>query len=317
MSRTPLLKEVGEEGVIRLLRGLFPARAGIPLGIGDDTAVLPDTPKSYLLFTTDASVDGVDFRLGESKPEAIGRKVLAQNLSDIAAMGGTPLYGVMSLGLPASLPVDFVKKFYAGVKKLSRKFKMQMVGGDLSRSKVLFASCALIGKVEKKFAIFRKGARAGDFIFVTGSLGGSILGKHFHFIPRVREARFLVRNFKLNAMIDVSDGLARDLGHILAESGKSAVLYGNRVPVDQAARVLARKTGKNPLEHALGDGEDFELLFTVSLREGKKLLALKKVLGTPVSFIGKIEDGKGLFIQASERSSEKRKRISCSGFSHF
>ncbi|HNV86135.1 MAG TPA: thiamine-phosphate kinase [Candidatus Omnitrophota bacterium] len=316
MNKKLLLKDAGEEGLIRRLRMFFPPCPRIPMGIGDDTAVLPYTRQAYLLFTTDASVDGIDFRLAKIGPEAIGRKVLAQNLSDIAAMGGIPLYGVMTLGVPPSFPVDFVEEFYAGVKKLSRRFNMKIVGGDFSRSKVFFASCALIGAVEKKYAVFRKNARTGDFIFVTGTLGGSILGRHFCFAPRIREARFLVRKFRPHAMIDVSDGLTRDLGHLLDESGKSAVLYADRIPVSEAAKVLARKTGKKPLEHALGDGEDFELLFTVSPGDGKKLMALKKVAGTAVHFIGRVRKGKGLFIQSSEKSLE-RKRIPCKGFSHF
>lgn len=299
------------------MRSLFPECRRIPAGIGDDTAVLPYDKSSYLLLTTDACVDAVDFVLKKTRPEAIGRKVVAQNLSDIAAMGGVPLYAVMTLGLPKGLGGGFVKAFYRGVKRLCAQYGVALVGGDFSGSETFFASCALVGKVEKRNVVLRSGARAGDRIFVTGRLGGSMLGRHLSFKPRIPEARFLTRNFKVRSMIDLSDGIAKDLRHILEESGKGAILYENRIPVSKAAKALSKGTGRSSLEHALCDGEDFELLFTVSPADAKRLMRSGRgILGTPVNCIGRITVQKGFYIQSSEKASDRRK-LGWKGFTHF
>lgn len=311
------LSKMGEFGLIERLRRLLPKAGHVVMGIGDDTAVLPWDRHHHLLFTVDTVVDEVDFRLEEVEPEQIGWKVLAVNLSDIAAMGGLPLYAVVSLGLPKNMSDSFVRRFYKGVKKLSELYNVSVVGGDLSRSRVFFASVSLIGKVETGKLVLRNGAKTGDLICVTGSLGGSILGKHLSFRPRIREARFLVEHFEVHSMIDLSDGLSQDLGHILEESGKGARLYEKRIPISKNAFLIAKKRKIKPIRSALCDGEDFELLFTLPPKEAYRLVKLKRGLeGIPVSCIGHITGGKSLIIQKDEQSSKGRV-CRWKGYQHF
>ncbi len=311
------LASLGEFSLIERIREFFPRTGKVLAGIGEDTAVFPCDQRHYSLLTVDTVVDGVDFRLKKVRPEQAGWKALAVSLSDIAAMGGLPLYALVSLGLPGNMDYPFIRRFYAGMKRLSKIFNVSVVGGDLSRSKVFFASVTLLGKVEKRKVCLRSKAKAGDFIFVTGSLGGSILGKHLSFMPRLRESRFLVRNFSVHAMIDISDGLLQDLGHILEESGKGALVFGNRIPVSRDAFRLLRRKKRSPLHSALCDGEDFELLFTLSPTEAKKMLKLRSgLLGTPVSCIGKITKERGVRLQMGENSTA-RGIISCQGYEHF
>lgn len=327
----PKLSETGEEGILRCIRRIIPESPGIPVGIGDDAACLAFDRKSYLLFTVDAVVDGIDFHLDKAqpegpirtsrglikpiRPEAVGRKTLAQNLSDIAAMGGLPLYAVVSLGLPRQFPLRFVERFYRGMMPLAREWGVAIVGGDLSRSRVFFASLALLGRVERKNLVRRSGAQAGDLLFVTGAMGGSILGRHFSFRPRLKEARHLVTRHEIHAMIDVSDGLIEDLSRLCEASGKGARVYLNRVPVSQDARRLARMKHGDALRSALTDGEDFELLFACPKREGRKILA-RGIGGTRVSCIGEVTDSREVVFLNNEKDGKECK-ISWRGFRHF
>jgi thiamine-monophosphate kinase len=311
----PNLSETGEEEILRCIRRMIPESPEIPVGIGDDAACLAFDRKSYLLFTVDAVVDGVDFHLAKISPEAVGRKTLAQNLSDIAAMGGLPLYAVVSLGLPRRFPLRFVERFYRGMMPLAREWGVAIVGGDLSRSRVFFASLALLGRVERKNLVRRSGARDGDLLFVTGALGGSILGRHFSFRPRLREARQLVTRHEIHAMIDVSDGLIEDLARLCEASGKGACVYLNRVPVSSDARRLARMKHGDALRSALTDGEDFELLFACSKREGRKIL--RRGIGrTRVTSIGEITASRKMVFLKNDKDGKECK-IPWRGFRHF
>ncbi|OGX34280.1 MAG: hypothetical protein A2787_08750, partial [Omnitrophica WOR_2 bacterium RIFCSPHIGHO2_01_FULL_48_9] len=298
------LSAIGEFGLIGLLRKQFSGsrRRGRPeviKGIGDDTAVLPFHKDKYLLFTTDMIVEGVHFTK-KSPPEAIGRKAMACNLSDIAAMGGVPTYAVVSLGTPARVKVKFIQEIYAGMEHLGKKYRVTIVGGDTVRSDKLIINIALLGEVKRKALTTRAGAKRGDWIFVTGPLGNSLKsGRHLSFTPRLKEAQYLVQNFKPTAMLDISDGLAADVGHILEESRVGAVLYEPKIPCHRGAA----------LNNALYDGEDFELLFTVPPASGKKLLADKRFY-----FIGEIVDRKNGLTLVDRRW--KSRRLPFKGFTH-
>ncbi|MBF0485309.1 MAG: thiamine-phosphate kinase [Candidatus Omnitrophica bacterium] len=256
------LAKLGEFGLIDRLKRFQNLSLRVVKGMGDDAAVLSLDSKHYQLFTTDMIVEGVHFLKGERAFD-VGHKALACNISDIAAMGGWATFAVVSLGLPSGTPVQYVEKIYAGMAALAKKFHVSIVGGDTVKADKLTINIALLGEVEKKNLVTRDGAKPGDVIFVTGRLGGSFKSrKHLTFLPRVAEARFLVEAFKPHAMMDISDGLLGDLGHILKASRAGAVLEEKLIPCAKGAS----------LTEALSQGEDFELLFTCSSVKASKLL---------------------------------------------
>lgn len=256
------LSQLGEFGLIDVLKKYAPVSKDVIKGIGDDAAVLPFNKREYLLFTTDMLYEGTHFTR-RMPPRGIGHKALASNISDIAAMGGWPTYAVVSIGVPKNLPVRFVKEVYQGMRLVAGSFDVSIVGGDTIKSDKIVINVAMLGLVEKKKLVTRAGAQAGDWIFVTGPLGGSLQsGRHLNFIPRLAQARFLVAKFKPSAMIDISDGLSGDLNHILEESKAGARLDYASIP---------RQRGVS-LSGALNDGEDFELVFTLGPRKARGLM---------------------------------------------
>jgi thiamine-monophosphate kinase len=280
----------GEFDYISWLRGRTPPSPKILVGPGDDCAVL--TPnKRPLLVTTDMLMDGTDFIISEVGPRRAGRKAMAANLSDIAAMAGVPTAAVVSLALPRKVTGDrgqatdleprfFAEELYLGLRDVADAFDVAIVGGDTnSWAGPLVISVTVLGEATERGAVLRSGARVGDWIFVTGPLGGSILGHHLDFTPRVREALALNAAVDVHAMCDISDGLSADLNHILEESRCGAVLEMDAIPISAAAREISLKSNKTPLQHALGDGEDFELVFTVSPLDGEKLLREPPIAG--------------------------------------
>ncbi len=295
------------ELIKRLKRKIPRKMQGPKPGIGDDAAVLPGAGSEAWLLTTDAVVDGVDFQLGRIKPQDAGRKALAVNLSDIAAMGGEPAAFVAAIGIPAGFSAAWVEKCYDGMVRLARQYKVLFVGGDVSRSRTFFISIALLGRAPRREVVLRSGAKAGDWIAVTGRLGGSIHGRHYSFEPRVREARFLARNFKPTAMIDISDGLAQDLGHVLKASRKGAQIDLNSIPVSAAAKGL---------KGALSDGEDFELLFTIPASRKKPLQRRwkRQFPRLRLSFIGRVTHGKQIEWKLNGKKTAAPARA---GFQHF
>lgn len=295
------LNKIGEFGLIRRIKRAIRTDASVIKGIGDDCAVIKFNSREYLLLTCDMLVEGVDFTPDED-PYLIGRKALGVSISDIAACAGMPRYALISLGIPKNKKSRFVDKLYKGIKDLAKTYSLNIIGGDISRSKQLVINVSLVGIVEKENLVLRSGAQLKDIIMVSGPLGGSIKGKHLRFIPRVKEARLLVNSVKLNSMIDISDGLAQDLSHILKESAKGAVIYQDLIP-------LSRDCSR--LDDALNSGEDFELLFTLSIREARKLLALNDSF-VPIGHI--VEKDKGLFLIDK---SGKPERIRVKGFIHF
>ncbi len=291
----------------------------VPLGIGDDAAVLDVAKDKQLVVATDVIVESVDFKISELSPEKIGRKALAVNLSDIAAMGATPKAFVISVGKPPHVSVAWLKRFYNGLFSLSKQFDVSCVGGDFSSSKEFFASVTIFGEARPFQIVKRSGAKKGDWIAVTGALGGSILRRHCDFIPRVMEGLFLSEHFTPTAMIDISDGLVQDLTHVLRSSKAGVVLDLDRIPVSLDSIKLNAGNKTKALISALSDGEDFELLFTVPAWQKANLTRewKKKFPKVQLSWIGTI-------IGASRKISWRRNgkpisspKLPRQGFSHF
>ncbi|MEI6787550.1 MAG: thiamine-phosphate kinase [bacterium] len=260
------MKHIGEDALIQRLKRLLPGRADVVAGIGDDCAVVRTGPRDSfdLLLKSDPVIEGVHFT-ATAPAEAIGHKALGRVLSDIAAMGGEPLWVLIDLVAPASVPVKRIEGIYRGLAKLARRHGVAIVGGDTSRGRTLELHVFAVGRILRGRAVLRSGAKPGDSLYVTGSLGGSGQGRHLRFEPRLIEGQWLASGKWATAMMDVSDGLATDLRRLIAASGTGAVVEAARIPVSPAAkRLLDRRA---PLEHALSDGEDFELLFTVSPRK--------------------------------------------------
>lgn len=279
------LDGMGEDALIARLVGLVPTGAGLE-GPGDDCAVADEGGAHLRLLKTDALVEGVHFVRGENA-RRVGWKAVARVVSDFAVMGGLPERLLATLALPAETELQWVEDVYRGMGDCLKEFGAVMVGGETCR--VPQGSAAVIsisgtGRVERDSLVTRSGGNAGDGIWVTGTLGGSLRGKHLDFMPRVLQARWLVEHFKPTAMMDLSDGLARDLPRLAGASGCGFVLDRAMIPV----------TGGHTLEQALEDGEDFELLFTIPESEGFEIGWERIFPGLRLSRIGRlVEFGNG------------------------
>lgn len=298
------IKDIGEFSLIdRIAKGISPS-GRVVKGIGDDAAVLRYSKDKYLLFTCDMLVEDRHF-YRKSGGYLVGKKSLSVNVSDIAAMGGLPRFAVISLGVPPSLDLKYVDDLYRGIRNVAKGFNIDLVGGDSVASERITINIAILGEVEKKNLVLRSGAKQGDAIFITGSIGGSIKGRHLSFSPRLKEARFLVRNFNVHSMIDVSDGLVADLGHILRSSGAGALIYESHIPISKLAKNF---------DSAINEGEDFELLFTVPARHEARLVRTWP-FKTRLSGIGKVcSKGRGLCLVSKAGRIEK---IKPKGYTHF
>jgi len=286
-----------------LLRSLRPG-PGVRVGVGDDAAVLR-LAKKDLLASTDSLVEGVHFAPGTS-PRLAGGKAAGRVLSDMAAMAAAPRFGLLSLVVPPTWTSSAVRRFVEGFDDRLRRHGACLVGGDAACAAGPFvAAAALLGEPGARRALRRAGARPGDLILATGTFGGSILGRHLRFVPRVREAIALARRLPIAAAIDVSDGLALDLHRLCRASGVGAVLEARAVPVSRAARLLARRTGRSPLAHALGDGEDHELLLAMRPSGRPRLVGLRAgvAVRVPLHVIGRF-GGRGVRIR-DERGRER------------
>jgi len=261
----------------------------LELGIGDDTAVVAFPDPVHALFAVDVLLEGVHFTVSDTTPEAIGRKALAVNLSDIAAMAGRPIAAVVGVALNRQHGFDFAKQLLRGMHQVAEEFGVVIAGGDTNIwDGPLVVSVSVLGEATHRGAVRRNGAKVGDWVLVTGGLGGSRAGKHLNFRPRVDEALTLHERVELHAMIDISDGLCADLAHILEESHVAAILNQTAIPLSEAAH--AANDDRCALDHALGDGEDFELLFTVSPQDGNTLLQ-SPPFSLPITHIGEIVEG--------------------------
>lgn len=294
------LRQLGEFGLIDRLKKFQNLSPRVIHGIGDDAAVLPLDRTRHQLFTTDMLTEGVHFLCAMSARQ-VGWKALAVNVSDIAAMGGSPGCAVVSLGIPRDLGLQYIEGIYEGLNQCARRFGISVVGGDTVRSRELVINIALLGTVEKKHLVLRSGAREGDVIFVTGALGRSFKsGRHLTFTPRLKEAHWLVRNVRPSAMIDISDGLSGDLGHILKASQTGALLDEELIP---------RRKGAD-LRSAMNEGEDFELLFTVAPEKAQRLIRAGKFF--PIGVIACA--GQGFFLHKKDGAIV---RVAPKAFSHF
>jgi len=279
------MKESAVIAHIRSLSGFDPAV--VPVGPGDDMAVVRRGGQD-LLVATDQVLDGVHFVLAEHGARAAGRKAMARNLSDVAAMAAEPLAAVATVALPRDFVDTDAKELYAGLRELGDEFACLLVGGDIATwDGALAVSLTILATPGPRGPVLRGGAQTGDAVCVTGSLGAGWHGqRHLTFTPRVREALALAARCELHAMIDISDGLATDLGHVCEMSGVGAEVEAAAVPVHPDAARLR----PDPPAAALGDGEDYELLFTLPNAEADALLA-EQPLGVPVTRIGTIVAG--------------------------
>ncbi|MSU58636.1 MAG: thiamine-monophosphate kinase [Pedosphaera sp.] len=309
---------MNEFELIRCLTRDLPTNESVVVGAGDDCAALEiGDAERLLLFKTDAVVEGIHFTR-ETPPEKIGRKALARCLSDIAAMAGTPTAAVVTIALPKKFEPEFVEKIYAGLNALAERHGVAIVGGETTTNpERVLISVALVGFVARKKMLLRSGAKVGDAIFVTGELGGSLAGRHLDFEPRLAEARWLAENFSIHALMDVSDGLAGDLRHILAASKVGAEVLKSAVPISRAAKQNAKRgdAAKPAFVAALTDGEDFELLFTVASRDAVPLLDAwkKKFPALKLSCIGRIIAREGITL----REKAGTRLLSAQGYAHF
>ncbi len=314
------LRRLGELGLIRRLREEAErvSASGVTVGIGDDAAVLAISPGAALLATTDLVIEDVHFRRAWTAPEDIGWKAMAVNLSDIAAMGGTPRWALVALAVPADTAVDEIEACYRGMRAAAAPHGVAIVGGDTSESpRGWFVDVTLLGE-HPGTPRRRSGARAGDAIAVTGSLGRAAAGlavlemgadearRHglgeaviedltrAHLRPRARvaEGRWLGEAREVRAMMDCSDGLATDLGHVCRESSVGARISLDRLPVAPDVAAVGRALGHDSLAWATSGGEDYELLFTCDPAQVERLSReLQRSTGTPVTVIGAVEAG--------------------------
>ncbi|HET9942816.1 MAG TPA: thiamine-phosphate kinase [Terriglobia bacterium] len=277
------LRDLGENGLIDRIRRRFRSSA-LPVGIGDDAAVF-DVPSGHsLVYCSDLVLENTHFQRNMHPAESVGYKSIAVNVSDIGAMGGIPMFFTISLAAPGDLDVAWIDAFYSGVEKACRDFDVVLAGGDTSAGPCIFVDVSMVGRVETGHAVLRSGARAGDRIYVTGTLGGSALGlellragtmegpavqRHLYPEPRHRVGRAVARS--AHAMIDISDGLSSDLAHIVAESGVSARIYRDRIPAANGTTDT----------HVLDGGEEYELLITAAELP-------EQIDGVPLACIGEI-----------------------------
>jgi thiamine-monophosphate kinase len=303
-----------EFGLIEWIRRRAAAREGVPLGIGDDCAALRLAGEA--LVTTDMLMDGRHFRLGEATPDQVGYKALAVNLSDIAAMAGRPVAAFVAVALPKDNAGAIARGLWEGMRPLAERFGVALAGGDTNAWDGPLVICiTVVGEATARGAVRRSGAKPGDALLVTGPLGGSLLGRHLRPRPRVAEALAIHEAVDVHAMIDISDGLAADLGHVLEESGGlGAVIDEGAIPVHEDAVAIARDDGRPPVEHALHDGEDFELLLAVAPDDADRLLA-----GTPpgceaLRRIGVVSDRPGLRLRSADGA---ERVIEPRGFDHL
>ncbi len=310
---------MSEFELIQKLVADLPTSASTVIAAGDDCAgVRPPAEGHLLLLKTDAVVEGVHFTRQDDALQ-VGHKALARCLSDIAAMGGRPDSALITLGVPDMESTEYVEAVYRGLVATARRYEVAIVGGETVRNPGgLLISVSLTGSVIEERVVRRSGAQEGDAIFVTGELGGSILGHHLKFKPRVAEAAWLVERVPVHAMVDVSDGLNRDLGHILRASQVGATLNEQYLPIRREAKLRAREDAqaKPALWAALTDGEDFELVFTVPAADavGLKDGWREAFPDTRLSLIGRIDAQAGLRLKQKDGI---RSLSNEDGFDHF
>ncbi len=328
------ISQIGEFGLIQRIRSSLRAfQQGAVVGIGDDTAVVEVSSVDLILFTSDTLVEDIHFKWDYTSLRELGWKALAVNISDIAAIGGSPTYCLVSLGLSKDKETSLVDELYEGLKEVASLSKVGIIGGDLVYSSVFFITISLLGQAKREEIILRSGAQKGDLIYVTGELGTaaaglacleksslpigqsvreSLIERHLKPFPRFREGQEIGRRRVASAMIDISDGLASDLTRLGKESDKGAVLWEEELPVAPSSKTLAKILKQSFLKWALYGGEDYELLFTVP--PGKKKL-VEEELDFSCSLIGEVVDKREGISIINKRGT--RTRIEGGGYDHF
>ncbi|NVM21172.1 MAG: thiamine-phosphate kinase [Desulfobacterales bacterium] len=317
ISKNKTLSDLGETGIIRLIQGKSPHElpSYVKKGIDDDCAVLETASNRVLLVTTDTLIEGIHFTGRTISAEALGWKALAVNISDIAAMGGAQQTAFLSIALRPDSQASFLESFMAGFNALAGKTGVVLAGGDTVESPSFAAiTITLLGDCLPEHVVYRSGARAGDDVWVTGPLGNAAAGlfllqnkeagapseydalvrAHQKPMPLFKLGRALAEGGLVHAMIDISDGISKDLGHVCEQSGVGAVLEAASIPLSSDLSRLAAEMGKNPLDWALHGGEDYALLFTASPADKAKIESLTaKLSGSPATRVGAIvrEDG--------------------------
>jgi thiamine-monophosphate kinase len=331
------INEIGEFGLIESIKkDCITSLEGVVKGIGDDCAVFRSSSGRVLLLTTDMLVEDIHFLRNTITPYQLGRKAVAVNLSDIAAMGGRPLVILISLALPAQTEVEEMQEFYRGMSDICGLYGVNIVGGDTVASPDnLIINVSLIGEADEHEILYRSGARPGDKIYLTGPVGDSSAGlsilKHEisapeslcgHFVKAHNEPEPLIETGKMiagsrlaTAMIDLSDGLLSDLGHICQESRVGALLFRDKLPLSRELESLAAHAGFDPFDFALSGGEDYVLLVTVPGAKTRDFeLACKARIPSPLFLIGDIREEKGISITNADGSVEE---LAPKGFDHF
>jgi len=327
------LREIGEFDLIgRIRKWMATSNPALIRGIGDDVAVV-EVSRKVLLVTTDILIEDIHFKRAWIDPYHLGKKALAVNVSDIAAMGGTPEYFLISLGLPKNLPLSFVTSFYRGLKQGAKQFNVDLIGGDTSVSREITINICVLGDGKKGDLVFRNGARVGDDLFVSGTLGDAALGlrilqekrlkerptglveKHLSPSPRIELGQAIAKHHWATSMIDVSDGLLMDTNHLLEESKVGVRIWEDRVPLSNLYRKWIGFFSKNPFQIALAGGEDYELLFTAPPKMRKRISNLARSLKIPIARIGEIlAQKKGFLMVGKDGKEYPPSRL---GFEHF
>ncbi len=323
---------ISEFGLIDIIKRRYQtANKGLIVGIGDDAAVFAvDKTRSGLL-TIDTLVDKIHFDLAYTSFEDLGHKAMAANLSDIAAMGGRPVLAVVSITISRGSTIKDIEKIYAGMKRLAKKHGVAVCGGDTVAGRELSLTIAVYGEARKNNIGLRSGAKAGDAILVTGTLGAAQAGleilkskiknqkskifqKHLRPEPRAKEAQLLASKFKLHGMMDISDGLASELHHLARESRVGIVIDQGALPVAEEAVTAANILKKDPLEYCLYGGEEYELLFTLPARQAVEARIILSRAGTTCSIIGQVVKGNGVRMIGYDL---KNVKIPDKGYKHF
>ncbi|MBN2468375.1 MAG: thiamine-phosphate kinase [Deltaproteobacteria bacterium] len=328
--------ELGEFKFIERISHHYPSTNPFVIkGIGDDAAVMSVSRDSVILVTTDQLIEGFHFQLAATEGWKLGWKALAVNLSDVAAMGGTPVGYTLSLGIPTRrVSLTFLDEFYRGLSRLGKKETVALLGGDTSESgERLTISISVIGTALREQVVYRNGANDGDDIYVTGWLGDASVGlkliergekttealelieRHLCPTPRTREGRLLAEKGIPTAMIDVSDGLLADLNHILHQSGLGAEIELSALPLSQAFRSCAAPCSADPLMLALGGGEDYELLFSASIGRREEIEGICEDLSCPITRIGRLsKEIQGILLKDKQGMTRKADPL---GYDHF
>jgi len=330
------LTDIGEFGLIDLIKKKFtPYGSETVVGIDDDCAVVMGREGLYTLYTCDSQVEGSHFITNLVPPYLLGQKILSVNLSDIAAMGGTPRFALLSLVLRSNISVEWINTFLEGFRCKAKQYGVEVIGGNLAHTKgELILDVTLVGEVKRNRLLLRNQARIGDLILVTGFLGDAaaglkilleeqkvstareqyLLNRYFLPEPRVEVGKVLSQSGNRMALIDISDGFAQDLGHILKQSRVGAVVDPEKIPLSDSLISWCSERGYHPLDFAFGGGEDYELIFTTAPQYAEQLKnKIQHDLGIPVNIVGEVVGGDKLIFPKKEINY----KFHTQGWNHF